>query len=164
MKIPVYSFIAYSGTGKTTVMVGLIKELKRRGLKVAAIKHDAHDFEIDREGKDSYRMSKAGSAITVILSNSKCAFVENRPVDIAKIIERIEDVDLILTEGYSHGNWNKIGIYRKESGKPLKIDENDCFAICTDEKLNFPCKQFNLEDYKGLATFIIKDLKKNLPQ
>jgi len=163
MKIPVYSLIAYSGTGKTTVMVELIKELKKRGLKVAAIKHDAHDFEIDKEGKDSYRMSKAGSDITVVLSSSKCAFIENRFVDINKVLERIEGVDLILSEGYSHGNWKKICIYRKESGNPLKIDESDCFAICTDEKLNTSCIQFDLEDYFGLASFIIKDLKKNLP-
>ncbi|MFA7109331.1 MAG: molybdopterin-guanine dinucleotide biosynthesis protein B [Sphaerochaetaceae bacterium] len=162
MKIPVYSLIAYSGTGKTTVMVELIKELKKRGYKVAAIKHDAHDFEIDKEGKDSYRMSKAGSDITVVLSSSKCAFIENRFVDINKVLDRIEGVDLILSEGYSHGNWKKIGIFRKNSGNPLRINANDCFAICSDEKLNCSCNQFDLDDYSGLVSFIIKDLKKNL--
>ena len=59
MQIPIVSVAAWSGTGKTTYLEKLIPEFKRRGLRVAALKHDAHDFDIDREGKDSWRMTQA---------------------------------------------------------------------------------------------------------
>ena len=57
--IPVLGFAAWSGTGKTTVMERTIAALRRRGLRVAAVKHDGHDFEMDRPGKDSWRFAQA---------------------------------------------------------------------------------------------------------
>ena len=159
MKIPIYSLVAYSGTGKTTLMVGLIKELKRRKVRVAALKHDAHHFKIDQEGKDSYKMSEAGSDITVISSAEKCAIIENRPVSMDCLLEKIKDVDIILTEGYTHGNWKKIGIYRKGSGNPLRIKTEDCFVLCTNQDIKCSCKTFSLEDYSGLADYLLEDMK-----
>ena len=59
--IPIFAFSAWSGTGKTTILEQLIPLLKQRGLRIAVLKHDAHDFEIDREGKESWRFSHAGA-------------------------------------------------------------------------------------------------------
>ena len=72
--IPVLGFAAYSGTGKTTLIERLVGSLKARGLRVAVIKHDGHDFEIDRRGKDSWRFTQAGADISVISSMAKTAF------------------------------------------------------------------------------------------
>jgi molybdopterin-guanine dinucleotide biosynthesis protein MobB len=80
MDIPVYSFIAKSGTGKTTLIEKLIPELKSRGLRVAVMKHDAHEFDVDKPGKDSWRMTRAGADVTVIASATHAAVMENRPV------------------------------------------------------------------------------------
>ena len=99
--IPVIAFSAWSGTGKTTIIEQLIPLLKQAGLRVAAVKHDAHDFEIDREGKDSWRFTHAGADVTVIQSQTKTALIEQRSLSLADALSRIHDVDVILAEGYN---------------------------------------------------------------
>ena len=153
--IPAFSFIAFSGTGKTTLLEKLIVELKSRGLRVAIIKHDAHDFEIDKEGKDSWRFTHAGADVSVIASSSKAAIMENRPIELEVIRSRISDVDIILTEGYKQGDWPKIAIHRSASGNPMPLPENECFAIVSDVPFvtDVPC--FDLDDVSGLADLLI---------
>ena len=154
--IPIFSFVAFSGTGKTTLLEKLVVELKRRGLRIAVIKHDAHEFEIDREGKDSWRFTRAGADVTVIASDSKAAIMENRPVPIETLLSKITDVDIILAEGYKSGKWPKIAVQRGATCKPLPIPAGDCFAIVTDvpEQTDKPC--FGLDDVCGLADFIVE--------
>ena len=156
--IPIFSFVAFSGTGKTTLLEKLIAELKTRGLRVAVIKHDAHEFDIDREGKDSWRFTQAGADVTAVISGSKAAIIENRPIDVEELLNKITNVDIILTEGYKSGVWPKIAIQREATGKPLPIPEEECLAIITDVPgyAIKPC--FGLDDISGLADFIIKTL------
>ena len=130
--IPVFSVVAFSGTGKTTLIEKLVRELKQRGLRVAVVKHDAHEFEIDREGKDSWRFTKAGADVTAIVSATKAAIMENRAVTIEALLEKITDVDIIITEGYKAGPWPKIAVMRAATGKPLPIPMEDCIAVITD--------------------------------
>ena len=155
-KIPIYSVVAFSGTGKTTLIEKLILELKGRGLRVAVVKHDAHEFDIDHEGKDSWRFTRAGADVTVVASGSKAAIMENRPVPLEDLLEKISDVDIIITEGYKQGNRPKIAIHRSATGKPLPIPAEECFAIVTDSPAyaGLPC--FGLEDISGLADFLLK--------
>jgi len=157
--IPVYSVVAFSGTGKTTLLEKLVAELKRRGLRVAVIKHDAHEFEIDHEGKDSWRFTRAGADVTVVASGSKAAIMENRPVTLETLISKITDVDIILAEGYKSGKWPRIAIQRGATRKPLPIPAEDCFAIVTDVpgQTDKPC--FDLEDICGLADLIMGKTK-----
>ena len=156
--IPIYSIVAYSGTGKTTLLEKLIAELKSRGVRVAVIKHDAHEFEIDREGKDSWRFAQAGADVTVVASANKAAIMENRPISLDELLEKITDVDVILTEGYKQGAWPKIAIRRGATGKPLPVPVESCFAIVTDvpEKTDKPF--FGLDDIKGLADLIVSSV------
>ena len=153
--IPIFSFVAFSGTGKTTLLEKLVAELKSRGLRVAVIKHDAHEFDVDHVGKDSWRLTHAGAEVTVVVSASKAVIMENRAVPLETLLGRITDVDIILTEGYKHGDWPKIGIRRSASGKPLPIPPDDCLAIVSDapEATNTPC--FGLNDIRGLADFLL---------
>ena len=99
--IPVIMFSAWSGTGKTTIIEQLITSLKQAGLRVAAVKHDAHEFEIDRGGKDSWRFSHAGADITVIQSQQKTALIEQRSLSLSDTLSMLHDVDIILAEGYN---------------------------------------------------------------
>ena len=160
-KIPIYSIVAFSGTGKTTLLEKLVAELKTRGLRVAVIKHDAHEFDIDHEGKDSWRFSRAGADVTAVISNSKAAMIENRPVNLETLLARITDVDVILTEGYKSGTWPKIAIRRLETGKPLPIPAEECFAIVSDAHENSNAPHFGLDDVKGLADLIISSIVKH---
>lgn len=159
--IPVYSFVAYSGTGKTTLLEKLIAELKARGLRVAVLKHDAHDFNIDHEGKDSWRMTHAGADVTVIASDKKAAIMENRPISVEALIEKITDVDILLTEGYKHGGWKKIGIYRQASGNPLAVEPEKCLVVMSDVPLDIKTICLDLDDVSGLAKLIIDDAQKS---
>jgi molybdopterin-guanine dinucleotide biosynthesis protein MobB len=152
--IPIFSVVAFSGTGKTTLLEKLIAELKRRGLRIAVVKHDAHEFDIDREGKDSWRFARAGADVTVVASDTKAAVMEYRPVPAETLIGRITDVDLIITEGYKTGPWPKIAVRRGASGKPFPVPPEECFAVVTDvpERTDTPC--FGLDDITGLADLI----------
>jgi molybdopterin-guanine dinucleotide biosynthesis protein MobB len=158
--IPVYSIIAFSNTGKTTLLVKLIPELKRRGLRVAVIKHDAHEFDVDHEGKDSWRLTKAGAEVTVVASQTKAALMENRFVPIEELIERIRDVDIILTEGYKHGPWPKIALQRRENGKPLPLPPEECLVIMTDMPVETQTPCLGLDDVAALGDIIVRDMKR----
>ena len=161
MTIPIFSFIAYSNTGKTTLLEKLIPELKRRGLRTAVVKHDAHDFEIDREGKDSWRMTKAGAEVTVVASATKAALMENRFVPIEELLERIRDVDVILTEGYKHGPWPKIALQRGGNGKPLPLPPEECLAVVSDVPVETKTPVLGLDDIEKLADIIAGHMKGN---
>ena len=132
--IPIIAFSAWSGTGKTTIIEQLVPELKARGLRVAVIKHDAHEFEIDKEGKDSWRFSKAGADVTVISSSTSTALIEQRSLELSEVLSRIRDVDLILAEGYNQEGLPTIGISRKATGKGLRLPVTSCTAVITDDE------------------------------
>ena len=74
---PYITFAGYSGSGKTTLLLKVITYLKEKGYKIAALKHDGHDFEMDKEGKDTYNMKKAGADCIAIASSSKYAVISD---------------------------------------------------------------------------------------
>ncbi len=159
---PVYSFIAWSRTGKTTYLTALIAELNARGLRVAALKHDAHRFELDREGKDSRRFADAGADVVAICDAEKCAVMEYRPVSFSELLGRIRGVDVILAEGWHSEAEKPILLVRAGSGRPPKLPPADCFAVVSDAALDtgsVPC--FPLDDAAPLADFLIGEIKRS---
>ena len=93
MSIPVFAFAACPGTGKTTLIEKIVRELTARGLRVGVIKHDGHDFEIDREGKDSWRFTQAGAKVSVIASAEKTAAICQEGLGIRELIASVEGVE-----------------------------------------------------------------------
>lgn len=134
-EIPVIAFSAWSGTGKTTIIEKLIASLKKRGLRVAAVKHDAHDFEIDREGKDSWRFTQAGADVTVISSKEKTALIAQRSLTLSEILTGIRDVDIIIAEGFNQEDLPRIGISRLAAHKGFRLPLHQYIAVVTDEYL-----------------------------
>lgn len=163
VNIPVISFVGYSGSGKTTFIEKLIPELKKRNIRLAVVKHDAHKFSIDKEGKDTYRFAEAGADIVSISSSEKIAIIEktNKELVLEDIIKKIRNVDLIITEGYRAGGAPKIGVYRKASGKDLSVNINELMAIITDIKNESNIPTFGIEDIKGVANFIEENFIKS---
>jgi molybdopterin-guanine dinucleotide biosynthesis protein B len=153
--IPVISFVAKSGTGKTTLLEKLIKELKKRNLRIAVIKH-AHDFEIDKPGKDSWRHAKAGADIVAISSFEKFALIEKhqKEMTLDEIISRISGVDLILTEGYKKENKPKIEVFRAEVSKELLSKPEELIAIASDVRLDVGVPCYDIDDAEGIAAEI----------
>lgn len=154
MSIPVYSFVAWSGTGKTTLLEKLIPALKDRGLTVAVLKHDGHDFDMDRPGKDTWRMTQAGADVTAIVSATHAAFLENRPLTEAEAVARIQGVDVILTEGCQFGPWPKIGVVRQALGKGLKPIDGPYALVLADGPVDTDTAVLALDDTDGLADWL----------
>ena len=154
--IPIVSFVAYSGTGKTTFLERLIPKLKARGLKIAIVKHDGHRFEIDHEGKDSDRFTKAGADVTGLISSEKAVLMENRQTDPEEFLKKIDGVDLILTEGFKQGPWPKIMLHRKGTGKPMPLLPEECLAVISDVEI-LDCENvFTLEEIEKTADFLFR--------
>ena len=159
MSIPIYSFVAYSNTGKTTFLEKLVPELKLRGLRVAVYKHDGHDFDIDKEGKDSYRFTQAGADVTLISSKSKAVIMENRYIDPEVLVSRITGVDVIIVEGYKSGPWKKIAMRRSANEKDFPISAEDCIALISDTPVRGYENVFDINDVNGVADFLISDME-----
>ncbi len=156
----VFSFIAWSGTGKTTYLERLIAALKARGLRVAAVKHDAHRLELDREGKDSWRFARAGADIVAVADAEKCAVMEYRPVRLEALLARLGDADIVLVEGWHEEAGNPILLHRAGAGKPPKLSPADCFAVVSDAALDTGGRpSFPLDDPEPLAEFLAGQLK-----
>lgn len=155
MQIPIVSVAAWSGTGKTTYLEKLIPEFKRRGVRVAALKHDAHDFDIDRKGKDSWRMTQVGADVTILASEKKTVVMENRPVAIEQVLENVRDVDLIVTEGYKNSHFPKLVLYRTAVGKPLLNTVENCVAIITDDAVKTDKLVLSFADVKRAADLLL---------
>lgn len=161
MTVPVVSFVAKSGTGKTTLVEKLIREMKSRDYKVGALKHDAHRFEIDHEGKDSWRFTQAGADTTVVTSPEKMAMVKRYEVEPSveeTIAACFADVDIVLTEGFKRSSLPKIEIHRRECRRELlcrgDFDDPALIAVVSDEPLSLDVPVLDLDDIAALANFI----------
>jgi molybdopterin-guanine dinucleotide biosynthesis protein B len=134
--IPMISVVGTSDSGKTTLLEKVVKELSSRGWRIATIKHDVHGFEIDHEGKDSWRHKRAGAHMTIISSPSKIAMVQDSDHDLTlnEIRDRfVRDVDLIITEGYKREIHPKIEVFRSEMHRELLCSEDESLiAIAGD--------------------------------
>lgn len=158
---PVYSVVGYSGSGKTSFLEKLIPELKAYGLRVAVVKHDAHDFEIDKKGKDSYRLTQAGADVTGVISKKRSFLMENRCVEPEEIIQNIKDVDIILTEGFKTKEWPKIMVYRKEAGQPFCLEPGECVAVVSDVPLKGISHVYDINDVKSIAKILSEGVSVN---
>ena len=158
--IPIISIVGKSDSGKTTLIEKLLPELTRRGYRVATIKHDVHGFEVDREGKDSWRHKQAGAHTVVIASPNKVALIRDveRDLSLEEIREKfIRDVDLIISEGYKKDVQPKVEIFRKGKHRELLCTKEDnLIAIVSDKKFDIGTSCFFLDDTEGLADLIVK--------
>ena len=153
---PIVSIVGKSKSGKTTLMEGLIRELKSRSYRVATIKHTSQGMTFDEPDKDSWRHIQAGSEATVISSPDKVVLI--KPVTQALTLDEIahligEDCDIILAEGFKQDNAPKIEVHRREVGSPLSAVKK-LIAIATDEPLETKTRQVSLQDIKGLADLL----------
>lgn len=156
-QIPVISIVGgKSNSGKTTLLVKLIREAKRRGWRVATLKHDVHGFEMDQPGKDTWRHDRAGADVVAISSPQRIAILErvsdDQPLD--EVLGRIHGVDVIFTEGYKHANKPKIEVYRSAVHQELFSKPEELFAIASDVMFDngIPC--FGLDDVQGICDLI----------
>ena len=161
MTVKVVAFVAKSNTGKTTLLEQVIKELKNRGYKVGAIKHDAHSFNIDHPGKDSHRLTAAGADTMLITSPEKLALIKRH--EAAPPLEEVvatyfSDMDIVLTEGFKMSSLPKIEVHRQERSPTLlcRGEHHDpmLVAVASDEALNLDVPVLDLNDIKAVTDFL----------
>lgn len=152
----VISIVGRSSSGKTTLLESLIGELKQRGYNLATIKHSVSGFDLDRPGKDSWRLTEAGSGAVVLSSPQKVALIKsvNREATLEELLYLIGgDFDLVLTEGFKGSNTPKIEVHRKELGGLLCSPE-ELFALVTDEPLDIAVPQFSPGEVEALVDLV----------
>ncbi len=154
---PILGFIAYSGTGKTTLLEKLIPLLNQRGIRVALLKHAHHDFDIDKPGKDSYRLRQAGAGQVMVASRKRWALMTENPLEkdepqLGELLQHLNprQCDLLLVEGFKHESYPKIELQRTSLGKPpLHPNDPDIIALVTDQpdgKASLPELNINQPD------------------
>ena len=161
--------VAISGiknSGKTTLICRLLEIFKEKGLRVAVLKHDGHDFEPDVPGTDTYRQLQAGAYGTAVFSKGKYMLVKQQPqITEKELMEFFPEADLILLEGFKYSNYPKIEIVRKGNSAESVCNPKRLMAIATNldaeerEALSIPedVPLFELDNAKSIAEFILSD-------
>ena len=157
--VPIVSVVGKSDSGKTTYLEKIVRELRSRGYRVGTIKHDAHSFEIDHEGKDSWRHKQAGAAVTVISSPGKVALVADADHDhtLDELREKfMTGVDIILTEGYKREKHPKIEVFRSALRRSLLCQADDNLIAIAGDPPDPPegVPVFPLDDPVPLCDFL----------
>jgi len=161
---PVLGFAAFSGTGKTTLLEKLIPQLTEQGIRIGMIKHAHHEFDIDKPGKDSYRLRKAGARQMLFASSRRQALMtENDTLQEPRLDELItrldlDNIDLVLVEGFKHVSFPRIELHRRELGKTLLYPEDPgIIAVASDHLADcggLPALDIN--DTAAIAEFIVE--------
>jgi len=166
--LPIVCIVGASDSGKTTFLEKLIPEIRRRKYRVGTLKHDAHGFEMDREGKDTWRHRTAGAQTIGIASPSMLACIRETPAEMP--LELIAgryfyEEDILLTEGYKGSHFPKIEVFRSAvEAKPICSPKDNLLAIVTDDGVQMEVPLFRFDQVAGVADLIedrfLKDRKK----
>jgi len=157
--IPVVCFVGPSGVGKTTVLEQVAANIKRRGFRVTAVKHTSHGFDIDKPGKDSWRLAKAGCDIVVLTSNNRMALIQERSDEpsldeIVSIVEKYTDI--LLVEGYKDSSEPKIEVFRSSMCESLMAKPEEIIAVVSDIKMSINIPQFDFTEVDSITDIIIR--------
>jgi len=161
---PIVALVGKSGSGKTTLVEKLLRVLSGRGIKVATIKHDAHSFELDTPGKDSWRHRQAGAAAVAVASAGRLFLTVNLAESESGVREIIEryfpagQYDIVLLEGYKSGDTEKIEVHRTARSDELLCNgvADRLVAVASDRQWDLGVPVFELDDVASLADFIVR--------
>ncbi|MCR9367258.1 bifunctional molybdopterin-guanine dinucleotide biosynthesis adaptor protein MobB/molybdopterin molybdotransferase MoeA [Vibrio antiquarius] len=163
LNIPILGFAAYSGTGKTTLLEALLPKLTEAGLRIGMLKHAHHNFDVDKPGKDSYRLRKAGASQMLIASRNRFALMTETPeaeAEFEYLLTRFDEdkLDVVLVEGCKNIAFPKIELHREEVGKPwLYPHDENIIAIASDcAELDSELPQMNINDLNAIAQFVLQ--------
>jgi len=164
---PVVSIVSKKRSGKTTLLEKLIPELRARGYRVGTVKHDTHGFDIDHEGKDTWRHKRAGAEAVVISSPWKISVIRDVAAEqsLDQIVrDQLGDMDIVLTEGYKSAGKPQIEVFRSAAhASPLHDRQNtgSLMAVASDVPLDLGVPRFPIDDIPALADFIERAFLKN---
>ena len=154
-----FGVAGFKNAGKTTLVVDLVAEFRRRGLRVATVKHAHHEFDIDHPGKDSYLHRQAGAEEVIVASARRWAHIRElrgEEPPLAELLSHLGDVDLVLVEGYKHGPHPRLELRRDGSDAPrLAPDDPGIRLVVTDSgEQGGPVPVIGRADVSAIADFI----------
>ncbi len=163
MSIPILCFVGRSNSGKTTLIERLIPELVRAGYRVATIKHAGHGFDLDTEGKDSWRHKRAGASTVMVLSKGSLAMFSDvsDQIKVEELRDRFLDssIDLIIAEGWKSEGYPKIVILRDQLGE-VPVAPDGLLAVVSNNPVDLAVPCLHPDDITGLSTLIIRSFPK----
>lgn len=148
--------VGKSNSGKTTLIVKIIEELKKRGYKVGTLKHHSHCSHIDQPGKDTWKHYHAGAQQVMISSPSSYAIYKRieKELTIDELLNHNKEVDIVLIEGYKRANMQKIEVVRKERSTEMICSPNEVLAVASDINFDIEKPLFDINDYLSISDFI----------
>ena len=158
-----YGVVGWKNAGKTGLMERLVSEISGRGISVSTVKHAHHTFDVDHEGKDSYRHRQAGATEVLLASRNRFALMhelrgEGEPV-LNDLLPRLAPVDLVLIEGYKRDAHPKVEAHRAQTSKPLIAPGDPTVrAVASDVPLDLDRPVFDLNDTQAIADFILGEV------
>jgi molybdopterin-guanine dinucleotide biosynthesis protein B len=159
-----FGFAGWSGSGKTTLIEQVIPRFVRRGLRVSLIKHAHHTFDVDHPGKDSYRHRQAGASEILVTSSRRWVLMHElrgaAEPSFEEQLKHLSPCDVLLVEGFKHAPIPKLEVWRAVTGEPL-LHPNDphIVAVASDAKIETRLPLLDLNDYDGIAAFILGHLR-----
>lgn len=164
MSIPLFGVVGWKNTGKTTLVAKLIEEFTRRGARVAAVKHAHHSFDVDHEGRDSWRFREAGAVRVAVSSPVRWAIMaelrDEPEAALPDLLRHIEGVDLILVEGFKRDPYPKLelrSVNPDRPSRPLAPEDPSIIAVAADGMLDAGPLPFFLRDDVGAIADMIAD-------
>jgi len=159
----IFGIAGQSGMGKTTLLERLVPELGARGLVVSLVKHSHKHIDIDRPGKDSYRLRESGCKEVLLLGHERWALMhelrgaDEPPLDY--LLERLQRCDLVLVEGFKNGDFPKLEVWRAALGKPMLWPAwPGIVAVAADTPLPTPdVTRLELADTAAVADFVLSN-------
>jgi molybdopterin-guanine dinucleotide biosynthesis protein B len=156
--------VGFKNAGKTTLTERLVAELSRRGYRIATVKHAHHAFDIDQEGRDSWRHRRAGAREVAVVSKNRWALVHELDGEpeppLAQILGKLSDADLVITEGYKRESHAKIEVRNLDLDHPqLAGKDPSVIAVAASgaiEDCSVPV--FDREHVSAIADFIVERL------
>ena len=163
----IFGIAGHSGMGKTTLLERLVPAISGRGLVVSLIKHSHKNIDIDRPGKDSYRLRESGCKEVLLLGNERWALMHELrggsepPLDY--LLERMQHCDLVLIEGFKNGGFPKLEVWRAALGKPTLWPEwpgivaiaSDAVAVPGQLDIAPGMTRLELADTAAIAAFVL---------
>jgi molybdopterin-guanine dinucleotide biosynthesis protein B len=159
----VFGIAGFKNAGKTTLVVDLIRELRARGLRVATVKHAHHEFDIDHPGKDSFLHRDAGAEEVIVASARRWAHIRELGTgpepELAELLQHLDEVDIVLVEGYKHGSHPKLELRRDGMDAPrLAGEDASVLAVVNDSVADSAGLPFiSRKDISAIADFVVEN-------